>query len=338
MSVSSGGTYAHSLPGLEFLLGFEIEIVFMKKSSPLNIDPSEPKVKTARFEALDESSGHSWNSARSLQTHQHMLTEIVDALSNSGIDLEQWHPESANGQFEFVLPPFPPLEAVDTLLHAREIISTVVAAYGLRATLYPKPFPTQCGTASHVHISISSPNGDKKEVYEPFYAGVLRSLRAICSFTYSSPASYERMVDGGWAGGTWVSWGTQNRETPLRKILDSHWEMKCLDGLANVYLVMASIIAAGTAGVEERLGLILRDCGKDPARLGADERKQDYGIEERLPKDVNEALMSLDASAIIRNRLGDTVINHYIGTKEEELAFLNGMSAEQRKGWLIERY
>ena len=223
------------------------------------------------------------------------------------------------------------------LLHAREIISTIVTSHGMRATLYPKPFPMQCGTASHVHISISSPGGDEKAVYERFYAGILRSLPAIVAFTYSSPASYERMVDGAWAGGTWVTWGTQNRETPLRKIADSHWEIKCLDGLANVYLAIAAIIAAGTSGIEDKLDLSWQDCQKNASTLAAKE-KTDLGIEETLPKDLGQALEALSENAVLRARLGDAVVDRYINVKEAEMELLNGMQPDERRNWIIERY
>jgi glutamine synthetase len=266
-----------------------------------------------------------------------MLTEIYDNLSSAGIDLEQWHPEGATGQFEFVLPPLPPLAAVDTLIHAREIISTVVSSHGMRATLYPKPFPMQCGTASHVHISISSPKGEKKAVYEAFYAGILRSLRAIIAFTYSSPVSYDRMVDGCWAGGTWVTWGTQNRETPLRKVSGSHWEIKCLDGLANIYLAMAAIIAAGTASVANEEGMTWRDCQKDPADLSDLERKE-LGIQARLPKDLNQALKVLEKDFRLAEALGEEVVARYINVKVAEMKLLDGMDDHERTQWIIERY
>ena len=242
---------------LEFLVGFEIEIVFMSRDD------------NGHLVTLSNSEGHSWSSNRALHGNKmlDMLHQIYDSLAVSGIYLEQWHPESATGQYEFVLPPLPPLQAADALLHAREIISTIVAGYSMRATLYPKPFSNMAGTASHIHISISSPDGNKKEVYEPFYAGILKHLpAAIIAFTYSSRASYERMVDGAWAGGRWVAWGTQNRETALRKIEDSHFEIKVVDGLANVYLALATIIAAGIQGVKDKLELTLKDCARETQR------------------------------------------------------------------------
>jgi len=313
--------------GLEFIMGFEIEILFMSRSPD------------GKFIPMAGSGGHIWNAARALHGSKKLdlLNEVYDALSAAGIIVESWHPESADGQYEFVLPALPPLEAVDTLLHAREIIATVAADHDLRATLFPKPFEYQPGTAAHVHISISSPNGESPEVYESFYAGFLKHLPAIIAFTYSKPASYDRVLDGYWAGGRWVAWGTQNRETPLRKVSGSHWEFKSLDGLANIYLVIAVIIAVGTKGVADKEKMVLGDCPIDPANLSEKEREE-LGITQMLPKTADEALEALAADEVVIELLGKGVVERYQAIKKAEFALLAGMSAEERREWIIERY
>ena len=320
------GAKAH---GLEFLFGFEIEVVFMSRT-----EDGEPRYATSAASA-----GHAWNSAQALQGKAllKMINEIYESLSDAGIQLELFHAESSTGQYEFVLPPLPPLEAVDTLLHAREIIYTIAGSHAMRATLFPKPFPTAAGTASHAHISISSPAGDDTDVYESFYAGILRHLCAIVAFTYSNPESYARMVDGCWAGGRWVTWGTQNREAALRKIAGSHWEVKVLDGFANMYLAMAALIAAGTNGVEHRDSLTWHDCLEDPATLSAEERKQ-LGIEQGLPIDLSQAMKALSRDDMLRTVLGNQVVDRYISVKTTEVALLESMGNNERKNWLIERY
>ena len=47
-----------------------------------------------------------------------------------------------------------------------------------------------------------SPSAD----YTYFYAGILKHLRSMSSILYSTAASYERVVDGFWAGGSWIAW------------------------------------------------------------------------------------------------------------------------------------
>jgi glutamine synthetase len=313
---------------LTFLLGFEIEIVFMSRS-PID----------GALSPLFNTAGHAYGATRALHGNAilDMLEEIYDTLASAGIYLQQWHPEAASGQYEFVLPPQPPLEAVDMLIQAREIITTVAANYSLRATMFPKPFPMMAGTASHAHLSISSPGGDEKEVYEPFWAGVMKHYGAIIAFTYSNPASYDRMVDSCWAGGRWVCWGTQNKEAPLRKIEGSHFEMKTLDGMANPYFAIAAIVAAGLIGVEGKEPLLIGDTEKDPGKLTEEERKE-LGIKEMFPQDLEEAMKALVEDKEMVNALGQELVDRYVDTKKAEMDFQGKMDVEERKIWLMERY
>ncbi|KAF7887955.1 uncharacterized protein EAF01_011109 [Botrytis porri] len=317
--------------GLEFLVGFEIEIIFMKGT--LNED------NTHVYAPLPGSDSHCWGSNNALSPAViNVMDEIMEKLSDAGIDLEQWHPESATGQFEFVLPACAPIEAADILLHTREIIAAVAQTHGWRATLHPKPLPNKMGTGAHVHLSIPTPEGEKEQTYTHFYAGILKHLRAITAFTYGNPASYDRMLAaGGWAGSTWVTWGTQNRETALRKIDGSHWELRCMDGLANIYLALAAIIGAGVEGVVSKDKMAWLDCDMNPAKLSQADRDV-YNIEEMLPCTLEEALAALKIDQGMYKILGEAVVVTYIAMKRGELELMNSMKDEQRRNWIIERY
>ena len=313
------------LKGIEFLVGFEIEIVFMTWTE---VDGA------VEYRHKPEDQGHAWSTAVSLHDKEmmHVVENAIDRLERAGIDLQQVHPESSPGQWEFILPPLPPVAAVDTLLAARDIISSAAAEYRLRATVVPKPTPGACGTGAHVHISLTP--ADK---HEAFYAGVLQHLQAITAFTYSNVASYERAIDSVWAGGTWVAWGTQNRETPLRKIEDSHWEMKCLDGLANNYLALGAILGAGMKGVLDGEHLTMADCQVDPATMDKGQRKE-MGIEHQLPKSIYESLSCLREDKALREIMGEGVIEAYLAVKKAETEMLNAMGPDKMRHWLIERY
>lgn len=88
--------------GLEFLLGFEIEVVLLSRSSG-------PREEKSTYTPILKSGGHAWSSSRALQnsTILKVVDEIYDALFEAGIYLEQWHAESSSGQYEFVLPTLP---------------------------------------------------------------------------------------------------------------------------------------------------------------------------------------------------------------------------------------
>lgn len=311
--------------GIGYLVGFEVEIVFM----------SRKKVEGG-FSYGDlpvNEGGHSWSNARAVQNDDLMdfFEQIFEKLENAGIELQQFHPESSPGQYEFILGPLPPLQAVDTLLAAREIIIITAANAGMRATLIPKPAPTSPGTGAHVHISMTPSTH-----WEPFYAGILKHMRAISAFTYSNDASYERVVDGVWAGSTWVCWGTQNRETPLRSIDGPHFEMKCMDGLANPYLALAAIFGAGLQGVEDKEPLRMKDCLDDPASLSVEKRKE-FGIKDKFPTGIEEAVDALEADKQLCELLGPAA-DVYARVKRAENEMLKKMEPDERRNWLIERY
>lgn len=227
--------------------GFEIEVVFLKSIT----DPS-----TGEEDFVPSVTNHSWSQmTRETRRLLPVLEDVTETLASIGIYLEQFHSESAPGQFEFILPPDSPVAAVDTLIKARQVITYVAEKHGLRATLHPRPYPSAAGTASHAHVSISPPTKEAS-----FLAGILHHYPAVVALTLSGDASYDRVKAGLWAGSEWVTWGTQNREAPIRKISPGHWEVKSLDGLANMYLAMSAFLAAGYAGVKEDKPLTVKDC------------------------------------------------------------------------------
>ncbi|XXH02206.1 hypothetical protein Hte_008574 [Hypoxylon texense] len=319
---------------ISYIIGFEIEFVVMERNPDRT---SQEKYLTLRGD------GHSWSMARALAdwgrpgAFTTAVDEILDTLKAAGIFIQQFHAESAPGQYELILPPKAPLESCDTLLHTRQIIESVSARHGYRITLHPKPFAMACGTASHVHMSVSSQGGNDPAVYESFYAGILKHFRAICAFTNSHAASYDRMADGVWAGGRWVTWGTQNKETPLRKCEDGHWELKLIDGLANPYIAMSAILAAGTNGIVNKAPMTWGDCLVDPAAL-SDEQRKELGISEMFPASLKQALEALKADKELIGLLRPEVVQRYIDTKAAEIAYLEPMGEVERRQWVLERY
>ncbi|KAL6721553.1 hypothetical protein ACLMJK_000657 [Lecanora helva] len=311
---------------MTFLIGFEVEMVFM------SADVEHGGFRYGGRPIND--GGHCWSSNRAFQSDAMMdLLETIHAkLEVAGVDLQQFHPESCSGQYEFVLGPQPPLEAVDSLIVARDIISSCAASVNMRATLYPKPFPTAPGTGAHMHISVTP-----VEEWKSFAAGILKHMQAIAAFSYSQDASYERVANGVWAGSTWIAWGSQNRETPLRRVDGSHFEVRCIDGLSNPYLVVAAVIGAGAQGIIDREPLLMRDCVPDPSTLSATEKKE-HGITKQFPKGIIEALSYLEQDEGLCKILGKQVVETYVTVKRNETEMLKGMEPAKRREWLIERY
>ncbi|OJD17510.1 hypothetical protein AJ78_02379 [Emergomyces pasteurianus Ep9510] len=310
--------------GIKTLVGFEIEVVFM------NISQSNEGTSTTYSPCF---TNHSWSNitAENVQALP-MLEKIVSKLADIDIHLQQFHPESCPGQFEFILPPSTPLAACDTLIKTRQTITDIAAQYGIRATLYPRPVPNAAGSAAHTHISITPPT-----LRDYFLSGILHHLPSVLPFTLPQDASYERVAEGIWAGGVWVAWGYQNRETPIREVSTGHWEFKPMDGLANPYLAVAAIIGSGYLGIKTRMPLAMKGCDVDTATLSPAERAA-LSITTRIPSSLEESLKALEANSELQSLMGLDFVRRYIGVRRGEHQMLSAMRKDERRNWLIARY
>ncbi|KAN0074272.1 hypothetical protein V8E54_008209 [Elaphomyces granulatus] len=299
--------------------GFEIEVVLLKSPEE---DGHHPLTTV-----------HSWsNMTAEIRKVLPLLEEIVTTLDSIGLHIEQFHAESSPGQFEFILPHESPLLAVDQLIKARQTINHVVEKHGYRATLYPRPYPKGAGTASHSHFSISPVTNETS-----FLAGILEHFPAVVAFSLSQEISYSRVAAGIWSGGEWVAWGTQNRETPIRQIAPGHWEMKSLDGLANMYIAMAALMAAGYLGMTSKMPLNMKDCTDDPSTLTPEQRSS-LGITTTIPKTLEQSLSALEANDPLQRLLGPEFVRNYCRVKRAERAKFAAMGESERMNFLVDRY
>ncbi|KAG8735029.1 hypothetical protein FRC12_018255, partial [Ceratobasidium sp. 428] len=187
--------------------------------------------------------------------------------------------------YEIVTGPLGPVQAVDTLIATREIIHNIAGKHNLQATFCPRLYSHQAGTASHVHVSVQSAHSDTPSNHPDipdlpkdlasFMSGLLAHLPTVCAFTLPLDASYARVMDGVWSGGAWVCWGRENKEAPLRLCGSGkgfNVELKAFDGLANPYLGLAAVLAAGVTGLEKGKTLEMRDCRLVASELTAERR------------------------------------------------------------------
>lgn len=320
------------------LVGFEIEVVFMTQVK--NADGS-----IADYQLTNKD--HSFQSLTTDDEQQMPMVEgIVRSLHAAGIGIEQFHAEAAPGQWEFVLPPARPVEAVDTLLKARGIIYRAAENYQLRATLFPRPSELHAGNGAHVHISCnqdrSSPvhsqtHKKQEKMQESFFAGILEHLPAILAFTLPQQESYARVQSGIWSGGEYAAWGWENKEAPLRRIEDNHFELKLMDGFANPYLALCALLAAGMTGMENGTQLSAGPCPKGANLLTPEEREK-LGIHILLPKTLSESLDALTSNTVICESIGQAVIGPYVAIKKGEIEQLKTWTEKQRRNYLISRY
>ncbi|CAH1764777.1 12668_t:CDS:2 [Entrophospora sp. SA101] len=283
--------------GLKFLCGFENEFILIKDKlyhhHPKNKNKNGSSDKESDVDGNDYrnepkpidkttyclASSFSGRSAT-------ILDEIVESIQNQDILVEQFHSESAFGQFEIVTAPYDPLTTVDKLIVTRRTIYDVAKLNDIRATFLPKPFKDQ----------------------EFFIAGVISHIKSLCAITLPTKSSYDRItVEHSWAG-----------EAPIRICKNSvsgiNFEFKFVDATSNPYLAVAAIISAGIDGIVKKLALNTKPISIDPGHLSDEERKSN-GI-EKLPATLKESLDSLKQDKVLIKCLGEKIIQCYVAVKE----------------------
>lgn len=234
---------------LQFKVGMEIEFVVLAREPDGAIAPLPRRV-------------HQASSIRTLEaTMLPILDEIALILEDVGIPIQHYQSEGGQNQFELTTTPLPPMQAADAIVFTREVVRAVCAKRSLVATIHPSC--TTLSSGAHTHISLDTA---LKGVEDNFLAGLLDHLNALCAFGMPVPPSYKRVGPSMCATGRYVAWGTQNRETPVRKMGPGWWELRFVDGMAHIYLFLASVIVSGCTGVSQKSQLTLQDCNGEVAR------------------------------------------------------------------------
>lgn len=215
------------------------------------------------------------------------------------------------------------MEAADTAIHVRETIINIASKNGLRATFAPRVYLDTAGSSAHIHISVHSASEKKTKdglstLESSFLAGILEHLSALPAITLPIPASYKRVVDGVWSGGTYVGWGTENREAPIRLVNSAspssrRFELRFVDGIANPHLALAAILAAGIDGIKSKRPLTIKDClGPLSAAQMTEAERHALGIRKRLPLSWEEARGNLPQDEVLREAFGDEFLEKYL--------------------------
>lgn len=269
--------------------------------------------------------------------------DVLRALAEEGVTVEQFHPEYAAGQLELSIAPESPVYAADTSVLVRHTIRSVGLQHGLRTSFSPKVDAAGVGNGGHVHLSLQrdglnlmsggSGRFGLTDEATAFAGGILEHLPALLALGAPSVASYLRLVPQHWAG-AYACWGLENREAALRMVTGSrgseNWaanlEVKCFDLHANPYLMLAGLLAAGTAGLDA--GVDLPDpVDVDPASLD-EETLAARGI-RRLPTGLREATDAFAADDVLGAAYGPALVGAIRAVRESELELFDGSSPEE---------
>ena len=252
-----------------------------------------------------------------------VMRAIRRHLQAAGIAVENSKGEWGPGQEEINVRYCDALSMADRHSILKHACKEIAMLQGKAITFMAKWRYDLAGSSSHIHNSLWSTDGRQALFYEPkaefgmselmrhWVAGQLKYAPDITLFLAPYINSYKRFQAGTFAP-TRAVWSRDNRTAGFRLCGEGGKgiRIECRIGGAdlNPYLAFAALIAAGLAGIDEKLEL-----GK-PFEGDAYHGK-------KLPevaKTLRDAIAALERSKLLRTAFGQEVVEHYLHTARWE--------------------
>ena len=258
-----------------------------------------------------------------LQTtkEEHIMRPLRNYLWDAGIPVENSKGEAETGQEELNIKYDNALNTAEHHTIAKHAVKEISWSKGHAVTFLPKWHHDKVGSSSHVHQSLWK-NGENafydpadklgmSEVMKHYMAGLLSYTSDITFFLAPYVNSYKRFAKGTFAP-TRIIWSVDNRTAGFRLCGagSKSVRVECRIGGSdmNPYLAIAAQIAAGIAGIENKLLL------DEPAKGDVYQ-----GNTKMIPASLREAKDALSASEMLKSAFGEDVVKHHCRAAEVEL-------------------
>lgn len=285
---------------------------------------SYEELRTSGYRELTPISGYN-EDYHILQTtkEEGVVRAIRNGLFGAGIPVENSKGEAETGQGEINVRYSDPIDTADNHSITKNGCKEIAWAHGRALTFMAKWHHDKVGSSSHVHLSLAHPDGSSAS-YDPdaeygmsalmrsFVAGQLAHTAELTAFLAPTINSYKRFRAGTFAPTSTV-WSVDSRSAGYRLCGAGtpSVRIECRIGGAdlNPYLALAALIAAGIRGVEAGMELPAPHTG-DGYRSSA----------ASLPRTLRDAADALDASSMLREAMGDDVVDHYVHAARWEVS------------------
>ena len=250
-----------------------------------------------------------------------LLRAIRLGMDGAGLEVESAKGECNFGQHEIAFRFKDALTTADNHVIYKLGAKEIAAEQNMSLTFMAK-FNEREGSSCHIHLSVRGENdepvmADDKDsqglsaLGKSFIAGQLKYMREMTLFFAPNINSYKRYVEGSFAP-TAMKWGRDNRTCSIRLVGHGHslrFENRVPGGDVNPYLAEAAMIAAGIAGIEEKLTL-------EPAFEG----NAYVSDATRVPSTLTKATELWEKSDFVAKVFGQEVKDHYLNMAKVEIA------------------
>jgi glutamine synthetase len=262
-----------------------------------------------------------------------LFSSIRNLMRAAGVPVESSKGEWGRGQHEVNLTYAQPVEMADNQTIFKQGAKEIAEQHGKCISFMAKPSMTEAGNSCHIHTSLwqagrnifwdaNQRSGSK--LFRQFLGGLMKYSRELCYFFAPTINAYKRYQSASWAP-TKLAWAGDNRTVGFRVVGQEksfRVENRMPGADANPYLAFAATLAAGMAGITERL-----DCGESyQGNAYVDESLA------ALPGSLRDAAELLAASKLARTAFGDEVVDFYVHTARLEVkAFDNAVTDWERR-------
>ncbi|MBM2323336.1 MULTISPECIES: glutamine synthetase family protein [Marivita] len=283
---------------------------------------SYDEIRKSGFRNLTPISGYN-EDYNILQTtrEEHVMRPIRNHLVAAGVPVENSKGEAETGQEELNIRYADALACADNHTIAKHAVKEISQMHGHAASFLPKWHAAKVGSAAHVHQSLFKGDtnvfhdADAKltmsDTMKSYVAGLIKYAPDMTVFLAPYVNSYKRFLPGTFAP-TKIAWSVDNRTAGYRLVGDGtkgvRIECRIPGSDINPYLACAAQLAAGIAGMEEKLSL------EEPVSGDV------YNMTSipEIPNTLRAATETLRSSDMLRKAMGDDVIDHYTRAAEVE--------------------
>ncbi|MGJ8584741.1 MAG: glutamine synthetase family protein [Marinosulfonomonas sp.] len=258
-----------------------------------------------------------------LQTtkEESVMRPLRNHLFAAGLPIENTKGEAEAGQEELNIRYSAALDCADHHTIAKHAVKEIAWQQRHAATFLPKWHHDKVGSSSHVHQSLwkdgtpvfvdENAELGMSDTMRHYMAGLIKYAPDYTWFLAPYVNSYKRFAKGTFAP-TKTVWSVDNRTAGFRLCGEGTKgiRVECRIGGSdlNPYLAQAAMLAAGIKGIEEKLELAPPSTGDvyEDAKAGD------------IPQSLRASTDTLRNSKMLREAMGDYVVDHYTRAAEWE--------------------
>jgi glutamine synthetase len=317
--------------GLTPVVACEIEFYLLREAADGSVEPAgggrvseRQKIESYSLQRLDDLAP--------------VFDDMYRAAKAQNLPVGTLMAEYSPGQFEVTLQHrTDALLAVDQAVMWKRLVRGVAQRHGLVASFMAKPFTQRAGSGLHVHVSMNDARGANvfaddasagSDALRHAIGGMMATMSESLVIFAPNANSYRRFVSQSYAPVA-PNWGVNNRSVSLRvpagPAQSRHIEHRICGADANLYLAVATVLAAALHGMRERL-----DPGPPVEGNGYAQQS-----ERTLPATWREAIDRARGSRFLARALDERTLRIFLAIKEQECAKFSAQVTELDYAWYL---